>query len=406
MRYLIILCLIGFSFTSGVTQDLNSITTPLWMQDLDFLAQSIKTQHSNPFKHINEEQFNNSISNLNYQMGDLTVEQRLIEMIKIASSIGDGHTRIYAEQYFNYFPIVPFWFDQELRVTKVANEYNEIGGWKITAINGMDIQKVKKITDELTPKGENNHYLLHMSEQWIVNAHVLHYYKIIDDVNQAEFTFQNDIGEQRNITLSSVPFKGLETVYWKSGYKKRPLYMSLENVPLNMYRVDPYTLYLSLNKYAGDKVFKSKVELFMDSLQDHSITHLIIDMRSNDEYNTDQADYLIKKIKKSKFTEHGKIFVITGRKTFSSGAVDALKFKQELGATVMGESPGQRPNSYIESTPITLPNSKIQAGVGSNLVNLQEDSDEYLTLDLEVKQLFITLNEGKDDVIEWILFQP
>src|SRR5262249_25597824 len=55
----------------------------------------------------------------------------------------------------------------------------------------------------------------------------------------------------------------------------------------------------------------------------------------------------------------GGIVVLIGRYTFSSAYLHAARLKEKLGATLVGEPTGQKPNAYGEVRTFALPHSQI-----------------------------------------------
>jgi C-terminal processing protease CtpA/Prc len=57
--------------------------------------------------------------------------------------------------------------------------------------------------------------------------------------------------------------------------------------------------------------------------------------------------HLIQPLKqRSSVSQKGRLFVITGRNTASAAMANAIDFRKELNAILVGEPTGERPNSY------------------------------------------------------------
>ncbi len=59
--------------------------------------------------------------------------------------------------------------------------------------------------------------------------------------------------------------------------------------------------------------------------------------------------------------QRGKIFVVIGRRTFSSGLLNAHDLAARTRAILIGEPTGGKPNSYGEVESFTLPRSGLRA---------------------------------------------
>lgn len=90
----------------------------------------------------------------------------------------------------------------------------------------------------------------------------------------------------------------------------------------------------------------------------HAIDRVIIDLR----FNGGGDSRLIGALKsglKSRAALGSHVLVLVGSGTFSSALMNAIELRDELHATLVGEAPGERPNSYGEVKFFTLPNSQL-----------------------------------------------
>jgi hypothetical protein len=100
------------------------------------------------------------------------------------------------------------------------------------------------------------------------------------------------------------------------------------------------------------------------------------------------------------------LYVITGRRTFSAALWNSVDFKKQTRATIVGEPPGERPNSYSENDEMTLPNSGLVLSYSTRYYQfLDEDVPAFLP-DKRIDPEWQSYKEGRDPVMEWILAQP
>ena len=113
--------------------------------------------------------------------------------------------------------------------------------------------------------------------------------------------------------------------------------------------------------------------------------YLAIDLRQNSGGDfTKPREQLIPRLKQRRYTG-AKVFVITGRRTFSAAMVNAIDFRNLLGAVLVGEPPGEKPNSYQENDGMELPRSKMP--------------DQLITPTWEA------FRDRRDEPLEWIARQ-
>lgn len=404
MRYIIFSVLSLLSLIS-LAQNLDELSDAQWVNDLDELAQTIKTRHARPYHSIGGQYFSDKIDNLSYRIPELSTAEKLVEFIKIASVIGDGHTAMGSIDYFKLYPIVPFWFDNELRALWLPQDLGSMAGWKITAIDGKPINEVKAAVDELSPQGENDHLLIQWSQSWIRNADVLHVLGITESETQATYTLESDDGQKKDLLLNAIAQEDYGQMQWQAAFDPIPNFMTRKAEPIWFEKADDYTLYVSFNHYPDQKVMKDVTNKLLVRLEDHQITHVVIDFRENAGGDFNQGLYLIKKLQKSDFSEHGEVYVITSRKTFSAAMMNAVHFRDEMGAKIVGEAPSQRPNGYSESYTFTLTHSQLKASCATEYYQLTENESNFLPLDMEIKPDFEMRKVGRDEVLEWVMMQ-
>ena len=404
MRTLILLIAL-LTCTGSYSQNLDELSNAQWVNDLDDLTQAIKAHHAKPYNSLNGEYFNNRIDNLSYRMGELSTAEKLLEFIKLSAAIGDGHTTVQSLEYFKLYPIIPFWFDNELRAVWTSAEYKEVAGWKITAINNKPLNEVSQALADLIPKNENDYYKMHWNQYWLRNANALHAAGITESDASATFTFEKN-GEKRTIALQSLPQEAYEQTTWVSGYRKVPKFLMRKNEPIWFDNPDEYTLYMNWNYNPDDKTTKDIASALQDSLNAHSIVHLVIDLRSNRGASKGIAETFTKKIAKTDFADHGRIFIITGRETFGEAIEDINLFREEFEVVLVGEPPGQKPQSYADPYPITLTHSGLKASIATDWVEYQERVSQDFLMDQTILPNYELRDEGRDEVLEWIILQP
>ena len=85
----------------------SKLTILEWREDLETLTDSIKSIHPNPFKHITEAEFDQSVQALDAQIESLTENQIILELMTITALLQDGHTFITPMQDLTEFQIYP-----------------------------------------------------------------------------------------------------------------------------------------------------------------------------------------------------------------------------------------------------------------------------------------------------------
>jgi tetratricopeptide (TPR) repeat protein len=103
----------------------------------------------------------------------------------------------------------------------------------------------------------------------------------------------------------------------------------------------------------------------MEFIAANPVEKLIIDLRSNGGGNNGLNRPVVIGLIKSKIDERGRLFVITGRQTFSAAQNFVNELEKYTNAIFIGEPTAGHPNHYGDNRTFTLPNSKLEARVST-----------------------------------------
>ena len=122
---------------------------------------------------------------------------------------------------------------------------------------------------------------------------------------------------------------------------------------------DERTLYVNFRRYTSLAEDARKMFDFMDA--NPHVTRLVIDLRQNGggDFTKVRRSMLPGIKQRTKINTKGRLFVLIGRRTFSAAMANAVDFRKETDAILVGEPIGERPNSYSENDEMTLPNSRL-----------------------------------------------
>ena len=382
-----------------------------WLQDLDFLATELPLRHINLFFQLSQQEWEDAVHQLKLAVPELTDEQITLEMAKIVAKIGDGHTnlRIWDNNgaEFHLYPLSIYWFSNGPYVVMITQEYSEALRSRILQIGNMDIDQVYEEVSSYISH-ENEAQLRNQSPRFMVSAELIHLLGISDETDRARFLVETEIGDTLELYLPALSID--EHVDWVYAFDEYS-----ETIPL--YRKNPHlfywyeyleetqTLYFQYNCCAmmqppfGE--FTDDLLEFMDS---HQIERFIFDLRNNGGGNSMIAEQFIAELKnRPEINRHGYLFVITGRRTFSSAILNALRLRNNTNAILIGEATGGKPNHYGEVRSFNLPNSNIEVSYSTNYFTHSEDDLPSLIPDIFVELTSEDFFREHDPVLEAIL---
>ncbi len=406
--YLIVLTAITLVIVS-CKSDSNPVTPEnLWDKDLDYLAEELPKRHINLFANTNADSFYNKINILKDKSPELNDSQMFFSIMKIVASVGDAHTSVYPKNYssFHFFPFQGYWFKEGFYITTVASEYQQTLGKKLIKINNHPVEEIFDLVAPLIPH-ENNQQLKNISPQYFDFADALSFLKVIEKIDEADFSFEG-IGD---ITIKSYPYQSLTGLNFVE-------LLSTNNVDVPYYLQNPSTYYwytyidenkllyfqYNLCRESDDKPFQTFVDELFSFVDNNSIEKLVIDLRNNPGGNSSILRPFINGIKaREGINVNGKLFVIIGRKTFSSAMLNTLEMKNETNALFYGEPTGGKPNHFGEQKNLDLPYHAITITYSTKYFNYSSEDTPTFMPDVLVELSFDNYINGVDPVLDRII---
>jgi hypothetical protein len=397
--------LLIFSCVVTSAQIIPSLTPEQWKQDLRHFAEEIRTKHRDPYHHVSRAKFDSEVANLETRIASMKNYEVVVAFQRLAALIGDGHTFVDTSKLYHQLPIEAFWFGEDVRVVRAAPEYKKAIGTKIVKIGSVSINEVERKLQPLIPQGENEWFVMDKSAGLITEIEPLAALHIIPDSDTAEFTFETDSGSRFELQLRAEPL--VEGTSLATLRDQSPLPFQHPEAPLWFtYLSASRTVYVDFRSYEH---LQEETQHLWNFFAQHPIKRLIIDMRWNGGGNYSHGrEYLISKISfMADVNRAGRLFVITGRRTFSAGMTNVTDFRRETEAIIVGEPTGARPNGYQENYWFELPFSKIRASCATLKYRFQPYYDTPAVFpDHRIDPDWNLFRAGKDAAIKWILSQP
>jgi hypothetical protein len=374
------------------------VSAEQWAADIDYLAAELPKRHPNPFRYTSRESFNAQLASVKAQAADLSDIEIAIRLQQAVASLKDGHTEVATNiEPMTWFPLRFHVFPDGIYVTKTNDRSRAACGQKLVAIDGVSADEVYARV-ATTISAENEQWLRARVPVAMARAEVLKTVGVIATTESATFTF-----ERFSLTLSSGPAGPAQA-----------LDKSTPDLPL--YRRNPelrywYTwdaaqrlLYLKYNVASNDPAdpFVNVEKELLAILEREQVDYFVIDLRDNSGGSTEVARGLINEIRR-RTALRGKVFVIIGRKTYSSALLNAFDLDVLGGATLVGEPTGGKPNSYGEVKLFTLPNSKLTVFHSTRHFQLVPGDPPSLEPDVRVNVTAADYFRRRDPVLEAIL---
>ena len=347
----------------------------LWQEDLADLSFQMETRHPDLFNRVDQETFQKAVSDLNAEIPFLSDPQIITRLMTIAAIPRDGHTSLNPfGPESRFFPLHLYLFSDGLFVVDARPPYEGLIGKELIRIGDKDVRDA--ILAVLpTIQADNSMTGLSILPVLLASALVLQGTGVIDDQIETSMSFRS-MGLETAVTLRSVSI--LEALDWIAGpqallrlpVRPQPLYLSDTNSFWFTHLTDSNTLFIQYNNVlasapSGETLqqFVNRIEAFLAS---HGVDRTVVDLRHNNGgNNTTYAPFLNLLKQHPQIAQPDKLYVITGRRTFSAAQNFATALDLGSEAIFAGEPSGGSPNHYGDSVTTLLPNSLLPLGVSS-----------------------------------------
>ncbi len=393
-----------------------------WIEDIDFLKNTLAKKHINAYHTISKEDYAKKFIDLKSDVLKLEDYEIKLRIAQIVASIGDAHTssQLNFDTGTGFYPFELSWLGKDLKVLAIDKSYSDIIGNSLIAINNMPIEDVIANVNTLISH-ENNQWIKLNNVQLIKSPEVLKFLEIATE-DTAEFTFIDDKGNTKKLKLSPKASDIKDIIQVKDLMPKKPLCMKHEGnyfkkIYWYEYIPDDKIMYFQYNSCIDRNVakrygyknyeqfpeFDKFSEQLVKELNNREIEKFIIDLRGNPGGDSRLFSNFVNELCNIEKLKHkGKIFVITGRNTFSSGLIACIELKYLTKALFFGEPTGENVNHYGEVRSISLPNSKIMVSYSTKYFELSSEYKENFIPDVLIEQSFNNYINGIDDVYEAI----
>ena len=390
--------LLAVLVAAAATVNAERAQTTSWAEDVAYFARELPKRHANAFHRITREQFDAAITRLQGDLPSLQGHHVAIRLLQITAQIGDGHTYVRLPASYRVLPIVFNLFDDDVRIAGTTEEHRDLFGARITALGATPIARAIELAETTLSQGENRWFALANLPGTLSRIETLHALGIAASLESLEVTVETPAGPVIR-TIRPLPREQLQPVV-PAGPLPQYRTRTAERFWFEPITGDPRGLYVAFRGYDD---FGKNARALLTAIDGGKPTYVVIDLRQNGGGDfTKPREQLIPQLKQRGYTGK-KLFVITGRRTFSAAMVNAIDFRKMLGATLVGEPPGEKPNSYQENDEMVLPRSKIVISYSTRYYTFLEADADAVMPDQLIAPTFEAFGDGRDEPLEWIL---
>jgi hypothetical protein len=379
------------------------LTPAQWRQDLHALAVELPERHANAFFSLSKTEFDAEVAALDRRIDTANGDEMYVGLQQIAKSVGDGHTGVNAPPDRRPMPIEVARFGEDFRIAAVGPGLDNALGARILKIGGLPVADVWTRVLTLTARSE----LMGLREGdgliYLARGYALHGLGVIPDRNHAVYTLMDDSGRVFDIDVQGL--KPDETVKMTSGYSETALRFQKPDAPFWCQTlVKDHAVYCAWHSYQNLKANAQAMFALVDSAKPGK---LIIDMRDNDGGdNTVGYAEIVKPIEaRADLNVRGRLYVLVGPLTFSAAMNNAAQFQDETKAILVGQTIGERPNSYQEPRQFRLPNSHLVVRASTLWYAFRKSGPNVVAPDKTIIPSWNDVKTGRDPALDWVLAQ-
>jgi hypothetical protein len=380
------------------------LTAAQWREDLRALAEQLPKRHAKAFFSLDEAEFDAAVADLDRRLPAMNADEAFIGLERIVNMIGDGHTVIVFPADRRDLPIEIARFGGDFRIVSAAPAYRRALGARIVSIGDTPIAEAHGLALTITPRGELDELREARAPYYLARGMALHGLGITPERDHAAFTLRDDAG--RTFKLDIRGKAPDEMVALEHAWTTRPLWLQDADAP---FRCTPLprdrAVYCAFRSYQG---LGPQAKAMFEMVDRTGANKLVIDMRDNGGGDNTEGDaHLVKPmLKRADLNRADRLYVLVGPLTFSAAMNNAAQFADETNATLVGETIGEKPNSYQEPRPFQLPNSRLVVRYSTLWYAFRKGGENAVRPDKTITPTWAQVKAGRDPVLEWVLSRP
>ncbi|NLF42477.1 MAG: hypothetical protein GX587_07260 [Bacteroidales bacterium] len=392
-----------------------------WVSDIEFVKNELPAKHKNLNFKVPKELFESDLNSLSQQLGKLSDLEIAVRLQQIIAKMGDSHTVLDYRPFIdvNYLlPLKLYWFKDGIYIFQTSKDYENILGKKIISLNGFSIQTI--IDSLSTLITIDNQALVKNQVPGLIPLAQLHNHFGFANGNNFTFEIASSLGEKEFINIPAGPVNNNDLVAFQAD-SLAPCWRNQRSFFSEQYFDQFKTYYIQYNtcwskeienqygnreKAANLPSFMEFEEKVFSTLKNQYVKKFVFDMRFNSGGNSEQGTNFVNKLNKLKHkNKNMQIYVIIGRKTFSSAIINTMDFKQNTNAILLGEETGGKPNHFGEIKSIKLPSSGLELYYSTKYFSFTIENTNTITPDTYLEPTFFDYKSGIDPVFDWIIKQ-
>lgn len=377
-----------------------------FIQDIDALATDLPRLHANLFFKVTRSSFESEVSTLKTRVAEMRDAEVVAGLMRLAALPGDAHTAIspFAYAAFRRLPIRMRYLSDGLMVTSAAQGGEALLGGRVLQVGEHDQAAVMEMIAPVVSR-DNEAWLRAIAPNYLAIPEILHAQRIVPDPEMVRLRVLKPDGTTAEASLPALT-QGREGAFTDASTAPSPLYRQRNEENYWFTWASPDILYLQYNRCqnAASDPMSSFAQRVFGEVDRRATSAVIIDLRANGGGNSSVLDPLLQGLRSRAYlAQSGRLFALIGNTTFSSALLNAISLKRELGAILVGDPTGGKPNGYGEVKTFNLPNSGLSVSYSTKFFSSWPEGDPpSLTPDIPASISSADYLAGRDAGLEAI----
>lgn len=378
-----------------------------WRADLAFFQRELPAGHRNLFFRTERAAFERAVAALERDAASLSDVEVALRLQALTVALGDDHTAVNTTpllQANETLPLGVHWFADGWRVLTVERKHASLLGAKLTAMGGVPMAEVEARLGQLI--SAHNPWLVKTRlPQTLPAAAVLRFFKLADD--RVTLTTQREDGgvAETEVPISTVAPANRQLVQFRPKVAI-DAHANQRTVLRHKLHEAERIFYVQYNRCEGaslDEMFGQILGELKAAVDAGRVAAFVFDVRFNPGGDSRFGTRFAQQVAAiPQLRQRGRTFVIIGRRTFSSGILNAMDFKRLMAAEFVGEAASGTLNHFGELKTFVLPSSKLTVFYSTKFFGDPSGRMEPMPPDLKAEMTFADFDQGIDPALEAI----
>lgn len=372
-----------------------------WRPDLEqakkvILTNEITLKNSQDRSQKFSENMDAIINNLDKFKNDDEVK---VEFSKALASIKQLHTKLELGNE-NILPFLLYMSENKLYVIDTLPQYSDYIFSEIVDINNHPVDLISEDLKQIVSVDNEAGYRVVIPSN-IIRYSMLHGLGIINS-EDTEIPITFKVGGKKKTINTSFVYQGDSSLQLIRPNAEKYLYLKYGKGNYEyVYLPNDYVVYVAYNSCEEDPEYS--MEEFSHrvarTIQENTVSKVIIDLRNNRGGNSEVISPLLTSL--SYIPEiKNRIIVLIGRHTASSAMINAIQFRSDFNATLVGEPANGDPNKPGDLFSYKLQESGTTVSYSTKTFRMQDSNETSLVPNIIIETSIQDLKEGKDPVLD------